>query len=109
MSDLIDRSTLPTVRIEIPANLCDESVRSIIEIVASGFQALIDSAPAVDAVEVVRCKDCHRFIEFDSDNVPVQGANGECLLKKIFSDGHEQYSAVSSDDYCSSGRKRERS
>ncbi|MBO7309527.1 MAG: hypothetical protein J6V38_07855 [Kiritimatiellae bacterium] len=50
MSDLIDRSKLPTIRITIPAHLCDASCRGIVEIVANGFQTLIDSAPAVDAV-----------------------------------------------------------
>lgn len=58
MSDLIDRSKLPTIRITVPAGHCEESVKHIVEIVAEGFQTMLESAPAVDAVEVVRCKDC---------------------------------------------------
>lgn len=50
MSDLIDRSALPTMRIEIPASCCDVRIASVVEIVAKGFQAMIDSAPTVDAV-----------------------------------------------------------
>lgn len=58
MGDLIDRSKLPTIRISIPAYLVDDRCRSVVEIVSEGFQTLIESAPTVDAVEVVRCERC---------------------------------------------------
>lgn len=60
--DLIDRAELPTVRVEIPKRLDDETCR-IISGLVQAFQTVIKSAPSVDAVEVVRCKDCkHRGI-----------------------------------------------
>lgn len=49
MSDLIDRSALPTMRIEIPERIDDKTCR-ILEGVIRGVQHVIDSAPAVDAV-----------------------------------------------------------
>lgn len=55
----------------------------------------IDEAPTVDAVEVVRCKDC---IHYDF---------GVCL--KIYSDGAvSQYAwqARNEDDFCSYGERR---
>lgn len=91
MSDLIDRSKLPTIRISIPAYLCDERCRSVVEIVSEGFQTLIESAPTVDAVEVVRCKNCkHWIVDSYWHGNPDQvracrvagwmcGANGYCL------------------------------
>lgn len=51
--DLIDRAELPTVRIEIPKRLDDETCR-IISGLVEAFQTVIKSAPTIDAVEVVR-------------------------------------------------------
>lgn len=59
--DLIDRAALSTVRIEIPKKLDDETCR-IIEGILKAFKSVIDSAPAVDAVEVVRCKECAHWV-----------------------------------------------
>lgn len=61
MSDLIDRSKLPTIRITVPTHIGNTATRYIVEAVANGFQALIESAPTVDAVEVIRCKDCEHW------------------------------------------------
>lgn len=57
MSDLINRDALPEIRIEIPKRLDDETCR-ILKGIVEAFQTIIRFAPAVDAVEVVRCKDC---------------------------------------------------
>lgn len=88
MSDLIDRSALPTMRIEIPERIDDKTCR-ILEAVIHGVQHVIDSAPAVDAVEVVRCKDCrwHRDSRF-----------GFIVCKHF---NH----AVRADGYCNCGAK----
>ena len=52
----------------------------------------IDESPAVDAVEVVRCKDC-RFLE-------IAGCYGEC--------GRAYLGIVKPWDFCSRGERRER-
>lgn len=94
MSDLIDRSKLPEIRISIPAYLIDYRCRSVIEIVSKGFQTLIESAPAVYAVEVVRCKDCVHY-----DNTPYDWIGSRyCECLGCYRQG---------DFFCAYGRKRE--
>lgn len=56
----------------------------------------IDNAPTVDAVEVVRCKDCKHY------------DMGVCL--KIYSDGNVHSAAWQSrrpDDFCSYGERKD--
>lgn len=56
----------------------------------------IDNAPTVDAVEVVRCKDCKHY------------GMGVCL--KIYSDGNVHAAAWQSrrsDDFCSYGERKD--
>lgn len=56
---------------------------------------VLDNAPTVDAVEVVRCKDCLHY-EF-----------GVCL--KIYSDGNvsaDAWQERKPDDFCSHGERR---
>jgi hypothetical protein len=55
----------------------------------------IDKAPTVDAVEVVRCKDCE-------NRYPVRLRNGEVYFYKC--DFHDI--EVEPDDFCSSGERR---
>lgn len=52
---------------------------------------LIDDAPTVDAVEVVRCRDCKHLMFSD--------CYGEC--------GEGYMGIVSPDDFCSYGRRKE--
>lgn len=52
------------------------------------IERMIESAPTIDAVEVVRCKDC-KFYD-----------RGNCTF---WDDGYG--AIVSSDDYCSQGKK----
>lgn len=56
---------------------------------------------------LVKCGDCGRFLPFETGNSPVEGADGECIIRKIYSHGHPQYSAVNVDDYCSYGARHE--
>ena len=49
--DLIDRATLPDVRMEIPKRLDDETTR-ILNAVIKAFLTVIKSAPTVDAEPV---------------------------------------------------------
>lgn len=56
----------------------------------------IESAPTVDAVEVVRCRDCIHYF------------SGACL--KIYSDGNVSQDAWrerNEDDFCSYGERKE--
>ena len=54
----------------------------------SEFAAMIDNAPTVDAVEVVRCKDCEHYWK----NINTKGYDGKCV-------------SVGDDDFCSKGTK----
>jgi hypothetical protein len=61
-----------------------------------GFDAIkgvIDEAPTIDAVEVVRCKDC-----LNRDNSCGMGEHKWCRFLK---------QTTSPDDYCSYGERRE--
>ena len=53
----------------------------------SAGQAIAD-APTVDAVEVVRCKDCEHYWK----NINTKGYDGKCV-------------SVGDDDFCSKGTK----
>ena len=80
MPRLIDADKLRTVRSIQSGNF--NSIETI--------QKWIDDAPTVDAVEVVRCKDCiHYWKNNPSDDVPV------CLA------------SPKDDAYCSEGERRE--
>lgn len=50
----------------------------------------LDAVPAVDAVEVVRCKDCKHYWK----NVNTPGFDGKCTT-------------VGDDDFCSSGERKD--
>lgn len=54
------------------------------------IETWVDSMPTVDAVEVVRCKDC-RWFEND-------GYHTNCQIMRF---------CVEADDYCSKGERRE--
>ena len=56
---------------------------------------LIDNAPTVDAVEVVRCKDCEHYVDGPYDNGDMMCDNwGEWIFP------HE-------DDFCSYGERKD--
>lgn len=68
---------------------------------------LIEAAPSVDAVEVVRCRACVHAVEIEKDYV-----------RKLFVDGTKQcelgradtvfgYSIISNDGFCDSGERKE--
>ena len=76
---------------------------------------LMEDAPAVDAVEVVRCKDCVHADLLDRNCEPAKGFYMHCKLwrgdetknvwhkyKKYYKD----YSLVEHDDFCSYGERR---
>ena len=91
MADLIDRTAaLERFRAE-------NYERSMI--------AIVREAPTVDAVEVVRCKDCkcsgmYSFCCGEEENLP-------CL--EIEDDGFVRFAtAVEPDDFCSYGERKEK-
>lgn len=66
----------------------------------------IEAVPAVDAVEVVRCKDCRFFMEFQPEFAEIEGADGHCYIRMVHSDNEQQFVAVTVADYCSLGKRR---
>lgn len=62
-------------------------------------QRAIDDAPTVDAVEVVRCKDCVYSCPFDEEELKDLLRVGEWHCEFWYADMHE-------DDYCSCGKRR---
>lgn len=67
---------------------------------------IAETAPAVDAVEVVMCKDCKYFMEFRPEHPNVQGADGDCYIRAVCSENH-QFNAVRGCDYCSYGERKD--
>lgn len=92
MSDLIDRSALPTMRIEIPERIDDKTCR-ILEAVIQGVKHVIDSAPTVDAVAVVRCERCRAW---DKGVIKSNNESGWC---------HIMMQQTRPDFYCGFGPK----
>ena len=70
---------------------------------------IVEAAPTIEAEPVTHCKDCKSFKEytpeFKESAECVEGADGDCFLRLVHSDGNPQFSAVREDDYCSLGAK----
>lgn len=64
---------------------------------SESMKLLLAQAPTVDAVEVVRCKDCKNWC-YEYDNV------GLCTTDVPDIDGVQRYDV----DFCSYGRRKER-
>lgn len=66
---------------------------------------IIKQIPTADVVEMVRCEDCKHFCEYsDAYKGEVEGADGDCYIRLLYSDNH-QFNGVKYDDYCSYGKK----
>ena len=94
MADLIDRKELRDALYEADA------------VTMQGVK-IINQFPAVNAVEVVRCRDCIYAVEIEKD-----------YIRKLFIDGTKQcelgradtvfgYSIISNDGFCDSGERKE--
>ena len=70
---------------------------------ADSFIYAINKAPAVDAVAVVRCKDCKYAMLLRK---PEGKLIADCWIRKMNSED-EQFCMVSGDDFCSWGERRE--
>ena len=68
---------------------------------------VIDSIPAADVVEVVRCKNCRYFWQYSEKHAQeVEHADGDCFIKVLNSEEMQPYSCKY-DDYCSYGERRD--
>jgi hypothetical protein len=69
---------------------------------------ILIEGPTIDAVQVVRCKDCKYFMEYAKDYkaLRVEGANGDCRLKLFYSEDM-QFISCEYNDFCSYGERRE--
>lgn len=78
---------------------------------AYGYDAIeilteIEYTPTADVVEVVRCKNCKKFIEYSDDyKFKVEGADGDCHIRLMHSTDN-QFCAVKYDDFCSYEKRR---
>lgn len=63
------------------------------------FVEALKKAPTIDAVPVVRCKDCKHWKHID-EYIPHMECN-------IFCGAHEHGYPTSADDYCSYGERKE--
>ena len=73
---------------------------------AADVWACIDREPTVDAVEVVRCKDCkHKTVT--SDGMVCECALPTKTMKDYYIYGSTILARVKPDDYCSHGERRE--
>lgn len=64
---------------------------------------LIENAPTIDAVPVVRCAKCKYSMLWRK---PTDKAVGDCIIRKMHSEDDWFY-AVAADDFCSYGEKRD--
>lgn len=71
------------------------------------FREMVENAPTVDAVPVVRCRDCKHAVEIEKD-----------YIRKLFIDGTKECdcgrgdlyygaSIISPDGFCDSGERRD--
>ena len=70
-------------------------------------KSILHSAKPIDAVEVVRCKECKYFLQYSEKyKQEVECADGDCFIKCLHSE-EVQYCSCKNDDYCSFGERRD--
>lgn len=68
--------------------------------------AAVVNAPTIDAVPVVRCRECEKFWEYtESHKATVEKADGDCMIRCMVAPDDPQFCAVQKDDYCSMGKR----
>ena len=66
----------------------------------------IESEPEIDAVPVVRCKDCKYFMEYtEKYKRCVEGADGDCRIR-LFHSCDKQFIACKYSNFCSYGERK---
>ena len=76
-----------------------ELTRKVNEVVHMKLLRLIADTPTIDAVEVVRCKDC-KYGEHYKCSVDACYNNMKCVRRENYTEG------VFEDDYCSYGERK---
>lgn len=67
----------------------------------------MEQTPTIDAVPVVRCKDCECFMEYTKEHAQsVEGADGDCYIRVMNSDDR-QFCGVRYIDFCSYGERKD--
>ena len=99
MSDLIRRSDALSMLADIKVPDNDDSSMGVVGQCAGVLMFI----SAVDAVEVVRCKDCKYAMLLRK---PEGKLIADCWIRKMNSED-EQFCMVSGDDFCSYGERRE--
>lgn len=99
MADLIDRAALlEFAELDAWLILPDEHE-------AKDILAMIATAPAVDAVEVVRCKDCDNWdLEHKAGRESLGNLVCPCSEWSNYEDGHSRFTRPN--DFCSYGERR---
>lgn len=106
MSDvrLIDANVLPNYKCKVTATVGDQKGPAEMRFV---FWQDIEKAPTIDAVPVVRCKDCVKFWEYTEEHkATVEKADGDCMIRCMVAPDDLQFCAVQKDDYCSMGKRK---
>ena len=68
--------------------------------------AILKAIPTIDAVPVVRCRECRRFMPYTAEyKAKVEKADGDCGIL-IFGCTDHQYAARQADDFCSYGQRK---
>lgn len=102
-----------TIRLRVPCapyELMDDKPSTFGQGQRSGIRKAlrcINEAPAADAEEVVRCKDCKRLVEFRKSVKQAENAEGICHIRAMYSTD-KQYQCVSANDFCSMGERIEK-
>ena len=95
---LIDTDALDLERIEAEHGRLNE--------VVVAFETLIDNAPTIDAVEIVRCKDC-KFAQNNRYNSRVDGKCSVLCEHVTTEDGRYELKVFrNANDYCSYGERK---
>ena len=87
------RATIPMTKIFPDWKKFSTETREALAKHGKALKHLLDEIPTVDAVEVVRCKDCNFWRRCGETN------KGEC-------DGMDVYGLLNADDYCSNGERK---
>ena len=100
---LIDADALQNILLTITAAL--EHEYGSLGGAVSGCMKHIDNAPTVDAVPVVRCRECKHFRHYGKTSLFIKGKNikaGWCQRRISYD---EEY-RMTADDFCSYGERK---
>lgn len=104
MSDLVSRSALKkqfeamldnSTTLKMWSRSCGKTIAQILYDAITFCIEALDKAPAVDAVPVVRCRDCKWFKPYQK---PVEDFDGRCVVHMYETDEEE---------YCSIGERKD--